>query len=206
VPVLTLAIVRVWRILGLVVAGALVGAVARWLPQPVEVPGRTGGVEWVLTPVLPTLVALAAWASFQAVHHPLERTSARPLRQRQAVVVAMALGIGCAAALAGVGWSATAAVVVRNLVLLVGLAAGASVLLPAGIGWIVVALPSAACWLLGAPPPGLEPPAWAVLLQPAGSVQAWAIAGLVAAAGATAYLVLGGRTSWSPQRMRGTNA
>jgi hypothetical protein len=206
VPVLTLAIVRVWRVPGLVLAGALVGAVARWLPRPVEVPGRTGGVEWVLTPVLPTLVALAAWASFQAVHHPLERMSARPLHQRQAAILVAALAAGCVAALVGVGWSATAAVMVRNQLLLVGFAAGATVLLPAGVGWIVVALPSAACWLLGAPPPGHEPPAWAVLLQPAGSAPAWVVAGLVAAAGATAYLALGGRTSRSPQRMSGTNA
>ncbi|MCB1039911.1 MAG: hypothetical protein KDA94_10335 [Acidimicrobiales bacterium] len=182
------AIVRVWRIRGLVGAGLVVAATARWLPTPLDVPGRSGGVEWVLTPILPTIVALAGWACFGVAHSEFERVTAQPVVIRRAAAVTMAISIGVVAVVLGVGIGGAAVVGIRNLFLLVGLAQASISVAPNTAGWAMVVIPSAVCWLVGAPVPGAAPPGWAVLLHPSSSFAATVAAVAAFVVGSALYL------------------
>jgi len=173
---------------------AHLGAAA--ISDPVAVPlTRTVAPCWPLAsltavPVGVLLVeARARW---------LECTSGRATAVR-AAHLAVAIGwlvAACATALVlGVlaGLEVPLLAFVRNGVAVLGITLLAGRVLGAGSAWILPVTAVLGCWLLGATPPHVPPPGWAVLLHASADLPALGVCGATALAGVAAQLAGGAR-------------
>jgi hypothetical protein len=171
----------VWRIDWLIIAAVAGALLLRCFPRPIEVPGRNGGVEWVLVPVAPVALASLVPTIVSRTWLPLERISGRfDHRGRVGLVVTM-MAICTAAIAAGVGEVRRADV--RNCALAISVSLVAVHVVPAALSWAPVLGVGIVTWLVGVPGPGQAPPGWAVLLAPGASQQAmWITVGAAAVA------------------------
>jgi hypothetical protein len=182
----------VWRLQLLVIAAIAGGIVVRCFPRPIDVPGRSGGVEWVVVPVVPAAIASLVPVLVRRVFLPLERISGRFDATGRLAIVAVVLGTCLTPVALGVG--ALRLVDVRNCGLAVGVALLSIYLVPAALGWAPIILLALVTWLIGVPAPGVAPPAWALLLAPASSRLSLVISGAILTAG-TAVFVVGTQSS-----------
>lgn len=178
---------RVWGVRRLAVAAGAMAVVWRAFPDPVNVPGRDVGVEWVLAPLVPVLMALLVPGAAEVAHTDLERAAARLAWRRRLGVSAAAMVLLTAAARVGTS-TGEWVTYTRNGALLLGLGLLATVLVPRAVRWFPALAFATGSWLLGAVPPWELPPAWAVLLHPAGSPGAALTAAAVLAAGVLVYV------------------
>lgn len=163
------------------IGGCLIcGLLLRAFPDPVDVPGRQGGVEWVLYPVVPLILASLLPQSLVRCRENMELLSGRfgvVGRTFMAVGVAVSL-IATTTVVTGVWlWQN-----VRNAAAAVGLAC-LCVMLPAAVRWVPPVLLAIVVWLVGVPSPGLEPPEWAMVLSASTSVVSAVVCTGVAAVG-----------------------
>lgn len=196
---------RVWGVRRLALAAAAMAVVWRAFPDPVSVPGRDVGVEWVLAPLVPVLLALLVPGAAEVAHTDLERAATRPAWRRRAGMVGMALALLVAAARVGTS-TGEWVTYTRNGALLVGLGLLATVLLPRAVRWFPALAFATGSWLLGAVPPWEMPPDWAVLLHPAGSTGAALAAAAILAAGTLAYVAREEPVAGSARRAPATAA
>ena len=176
---------RCWSLGPLLAAGLVADAGWFVIPEgPVPVPAG-GGVESLLWPLLPALVALAIPAVLATARFEHELLTARsPLLLRLRALGCCALVLACVAA-AAVRFDPV--VVWRNTAILAGVAFLAAATLPRGSAWQPVVLLPLGCWLLGTDAHRLVRP-WAILLAPGSSTSAVIAAGALLALGVTAYL------------------
>lgn len=167
---------RAWgfRPLGLGLAGAVVLSSA-W-QGPVSIPVRQDVAE-VVWPLAPCLFALVIPGVASRAHTDQERCAPRSgWLRRAAFVAALATAVLLSAGLLAVFHPFE--VVLRNGLMLVGLALAGTVVLPDSVRWIPVSFFPIVTWLLGARSAGQPPAGWAVLLHAPGSAPAsWAAAG-----------------------------
>jgi hypothetical protein len=152
--------------------------------RPVEVIGRTG-VEAILWPLSPVLLAAVVPASTAWRGRPLERTARRgllPLAGRHLLALGVAAG---AVALTVPDDQLT--VTARNLAGLVGLALLGARVLAIEVAWSPLVLLGAVTWLFGTEAGGRARP-WALLLAEPRHTPAAAVAAGVLAAGVLAHL------------------
>jgi hypothetical protein len=179
-------VLRAWR-LRQVASGAAAAALAWWLvpAAPVPIPAADGASS-VLWPLVPALVAVTGPPFLSTADRDLERGASR---SHHAV---RALGLGAFWVLTAVAVAAGGRfdllVVLRNTLLLTGLATGCAACLPAAAAWAPVALVPMTMWLLGTDPTTRHVRVWAVLLAPHSSMVALSVALVAAAFGAAAYL------------------
>ena len=181
------AAARTWRLQLLLIAAVLTAIVLRCFPRPIEVPGRSGGVEWVLVPVMPAVLASLLPALVRRAFLPLERVSCRFGAIGRLAIVATATGV-CGAAVAG-GVGGIRLVDVRNCGLAVGIALLSVYLVPTPLGWSPVVLLGVVTWLIGVPSPGESAPSWALLLAPASSKFSLSVCVAVFAVATATFLV-----------------
>lgn len=182
------AIARAWGLHRMALA-VMVTVLGWWSVRgALPVPGRLD-VRNVVWPLLPAVLAAVTPSTASVVYRDLERSSGRALVTSRIAVVAILLT--CSALLTAVAaiwypWS----LVGRNLALLVGVALLGTVLAPNWARGMLPVLLAIGTWLIGSPPPGWQPPGWAILLHPEGSETAagWAVALLLA--GAVSYVAL----------------
>ncbi len=179
-------ILRVWQLERFLGACVLFGIVLRAFPEPVDVPGRQGGVEWVLHPIAPLLLASMLPSSLARCGEYMEVLSGKfgPRGRTIIILGASATLLGATTAMTGVFiWQSA-----RNSALSIGLACVCSIILPATMRWVPLVVLAITVWLLGVPPPGDAPPMWAVVLSPGTSVFAAAVCVTVAAVGIGWYI------------------
>jgi hypothetical protein len=184
---LAVAVGRAWRVQPVVVGMVATIVLLRCHPRPIDVPGRAGGVEWVLAPVVPSALAALMPSIVRRAHMPLERTSGR-FELVGRLVVAAAAWVACVVPVA-VGVGELRLVDVRNAALLTGLALVAVACAPPALAWAPSLALGVVTWLIGVPPPGAAPPEWAVLLASRGSSAAMAVSVAVAISGVVAFAV-----------------
>ena len=100
-------------------------------------------------------------------------------------MVAAVTGVSVAAVACGVG--GVQLVHVRNCGLTVGIALLSVYAVPAALGWAPVVLLGVVTWLIGVPPPGELPPAWALLLAPGSSSTSLAASATILVAATTVF-------------------
>ena len=181
---------RCWSLGPLLATGMV--ATAGWfvIPEgPVPVPAG-GGVESLLWPLLPALVALAIPTLLGTADFELELLTARsPLLLRLRALGCCALVLAC---VAGAGIRFDPAVVWRNTAILGGVAFLAAATLPRGSAWQPLVLLPLACWLLGTDAHRQVRP-WAILLAPGTSTTAAMAAPVLVGLGIGCYL---GAPAW----------
>jgi hypothetical protein len=191
---------RGWLLLGKawhlrrVVVTALLSALA-WLivpPDPVAVPARDG-VESLLWPLVPTLVAGALPAAMAAAYRDSELTAARSRTQLRGVALLVTLALSLAPSV--VAGRFDILVVWRNTGFLYGLALLVITVQPQSVAWLPVSAVPMWMWLLGTDFGGAVKN-WAVLLHPSNSMPAFCAALLVFLLGVAAY--------WSIRAPRGS--
>lgn len=166
-------------------------------PGRVTVPARDG-VQSLLWPLVPALLAVAVPTSLSSAYREGELTAARSaLQLRMTAMVSVAL-LSLGISLVGLRFDIL--VIWRNSLFLMGLALLATAIQPPTTAWIPVCGAPIAMWLLG---PGYDETisAWAVLLHPRTSAIAWTSSIGVFALGAAAYLWF--RLPWASARPRG---
>lgn len=166
----------------------VVAIALRCVPRPVSIPGRTGGVEWVLVPVAPAFLCGLVPAIVLRASMPLERVSGRFAASGRTALVVIGVMLTSASVAVGVGHVRLADV--RNCAFTVGVALVSSRVTPPALAWAPVVLVGVTNWLLGAPLPGEQPPAWAVLLQSASSTASLWVASAVLALGAAVFVLV----------------
>jgi hypothetical protein len=181
---------RCWGARPLLLLGAATAAGWYVVPRgPIPVPAG-GGVESLLWPLLPVLVALGVPGVLGSAYGDLERASSRrPVLLRLAALAGCALVVAAAAAL---DTRFDDRVVWRNAALLLGLAAMTTRLLPRALRWQPLLLVPMAMWLLGTDEQRRIRP-WAVLLLPGDTMPSTVVAAAVFAAGIATYLLLPAR-------------
>jgi hypothetical protein len=179
---LWLVVARAWG--GRQLAAGLALMAAMWvLPgSPVPVPGR-GGIEAVVWPLAPTIVAAILAVVAAPATRDLELAAGRPIQLvKGGFVVAGLAGCAIASMVAVVATPLGSTIIWRNDALLVGLALGSAALLRPTMSWAPPVLLSIVTWLLG-PKLGGDVERWAVLLHPADSWPAAAASAIMLVAG-----------------------
>jgi hypothetical protein len=163
----------VWRIAWLIGVAVAVALLVRCFPRPIEVPGRNGGVEWVLVPVAPVVLASLVPMIVSRTWHSLERISGRFDTRGRAGLVVTVMAVCTTAIAVGVGDVRRADL--RNCLLAISISLLAVHVVPAALSWAPVLGFGIVTWLVGVPGPGQAPPRWAVLLAPGDSRSAMSI-------------------------------
>jgi hypothetical protein len=162
-------------------------AIWRVIAEPVRIPGRGQNVEWVLSPLVPSLLAMATPDALQVAYEDGEVMSREPVARRRLRVAVVVLA--AAVVSAGVGAAGgDRTVALRNSLQLVGIAFWSALLLPPAIAWCPSMLAPLVVWLIGTPDPGDLIPGWAVLLHDQRSIPAALAALLTAGSGVVIYL------------------
>lgn len=169
------------------VAGVLLTAVASLLvpSDPVEVIGRRG-VQAVLWPLLPTILAACVPASAAWAFRDLERAAPKSRRWLAALHLSL-VAVGVVAVVVVVP-SQQQGVVLRNSVLLVGLAVISVRLLSPDVAWLPPVLVAAVTWLFGTEVGG-SAKSWAYLLSDGDHSPATVLAAVVGVAAAAGWLL-----------------
>lgn len=180
-------VARAWGA-GSVVMVTLASVIAwRLVPgRPLEVPGRSG-VRWVVWPLLPVLVTLATPAA--VIRRDLERASPIPRPAPGAAFLAMVSVASAASVWASSGFDA--AIVVRNTLLLQGVAFIASAAFGASLSWVPGFVGGMVMWMVGTGVGWVAP--WAILFRPASDHTAWKVSIAAAAAGVAIHLIRSAR-------------
>lgn len=182
-------VVRTARALGgealVVGTAATVGAGALAPDRPVEVIGRVG-VEAVLWPLVPVLLAVVVPASTAWRARALERVA----RRGHATLAGRHLGLVLASGLVVVASVPVdqRVLVARNVLGLVGLALVGVRVLSVELAWVPLVGLAATTWLFGTRLGGVPRP-WALLLAEPGHRWAWAVAVVAASSGVASSLV-----------------
>jgi|GEM_PF-1282577 len=170
----------------LAVGASVTAFLAACLPDtPIDVIGRSS-VQALLWPLAPVFLAACVPASLAWQARPQEQTSPRPHLELAARYVGL-LAVACAVVVA-VTPIDHRAVIVRNLLLLIGMGLASARWLRSGAAWVPVILLSIITWLFGTQLGG-EPEPWAVLLAPRGDDLARTASATVLAAGVVSLLV-----------------
>jgi hypothetical protein len=151
-------------------AGALTIGVLRSFPRPIDVPGRSGGIEWILAPVLPAAIAALVPPLLRRTYQPMERLSGRVATVGRLSLLGLLFVVSFSSIVLGVG--AIRFADGRNCALALAVAVLSMHTVPVMLSWTPVVGFGIVTWLLGVPPSGENPPTWAVLLQPGSSVDA----------------------------------
>lgn len=165
---------------------ALLLSVAIGLLLPVEAvrtPGRAD-VRSVIWPLYPALAAMAVPATLGIVARAPDQIAARPAWTIRGVVVAL---LCLRLPLIGLLTRFDHLLLVRNLLLLDGIALWAFLVLPRRLAWVPVLTFPVCCWLIGVDPPGV-PRGWALPLLPADDLGAAIAAGVLWVSGVGGYL------------------
>ena len=179
-----------------VIVAALELALWRALATPVHIPGRGPEIEWVLSPLIPSLLAMGTPDALQVAYEDSEVVTRQPVARRRLGVTVVILVLVVAAALLGEPAGESRLVAVRNGLLLIGIAFWSALLLPGQIAWSPSLAIPLITWLIGTPDPGQSVPGWALLLRDHRSMLAAGAAALNALSGSVAYVSRGRPFSW----------
>jgi hypothetical protein len=182
---------KAWRLHRLALT-ALVSALA-WAAVPagpVAVPARDG-VESVLWPLVPVLVAAALPATMAAAYRDGELTAARSRTQLRGAAFLLSLSLSLLPSVVATRFDLV--VVWRNTGFLFGLALFAVAVQPEAAAWLPICGLPMWMWLLGTNIGG-DVESWAVLLHPAQSRVALMASVVVLALGLAAYWAI--RAPW----------
>ena len=163
-------------------------ALWRGLGDPLRVPGRGPGIEWVLSPLVPSLLAMATPDALRVAYEDVEILTWGRIAWSRIAVATFIVVLAVAAALAGEVTGDGRAVALRNSLQLAGLAFWSAMLLPRSIAWAPAFVVPVVTWLIGTPEPGEPVPGWALLLRDRSSTAALVVAVATAVSGVAVYV------------------
>ena len=179
---------RRYHVRRILAAAAIEVAAWRALGDPLRVPGRGPDIEWVLSPLIPSLLAMSTPDALGVAHEDLEIVAGHRVACRRAAVAAVIIVVSVAAAVCGEPAGDARTVAIRNALQLVGIAFWSAMLLPRTIAWAPAMLVPLIMWLIGTPDPGRPVPDWALLLRDDRSQLAGTAAAFTLTTGALAYM------------------